>query len=378
MTLPSNICEKLLDWAGIEGLTYATESHHRKRLREIRDQMRQLSSDFADGKPSESRYSNAYFLYNFPLNFMKMMHVIGEISSRDPQFLLNRPRYSILDIGCGEGAGMYGAYYALKNFDNSLTIRLAGIDRSGIMLEHARQMAVHLRKHGEGIITKFFNRDAADIRGSLPRKKYDIIICNNSLAEIFREDMIPRKYIGVLLGHLVDEGLFVIIEPALKKFTRRVMQLRDDLAGHKAAQVILPCLHEGHCSLLQIDSRNEWCHQSVAWKPPAFLRIINEGLNREIGLLKFAYLVIAKTKERGVRPGGYRVISRLLREKGKMRCFLCTENGRVELVRLNRSKSTSNAMFDKTEKGGVIKLTDAIERKPDYWEVSAQTVIERV
>ncbi|MDH4210555.1 MAG: methyltransferase domain-containing protein [candidate division WOR-3 bacterium] len=376
MTLPSNICEKLLVWAGIEGLTYATESHHRKRLRVIRDQMRRLSSDFAEGKPSESRYSNAYFLYNFPLNIMKMMHVIGEISSRYSHFLLNRPRYSILDIGCGEGAGMYGAYYALKNLDDSLKIRITGIDRSGIMLEHARQMAAHLRKHGEGIITTFFNRDAADIRSSLPRKKYDVIICNNSLAEIFREDVIPKKYIGVLFGHLANEGLLVIIEPALKKFARRLMQLRDDLTGHKAAQVILPCLHEGHCSLLQIDNRDEWCHQSVAWKPPAFLRIINEGLNREIDMLKFAYVVIAKTKARGVWPGGYRVISKLLKEKGKVRCFLCTEHGRVELVRLNRSKSTSNTMFDKIKKGDVIKLTDVVERKPDYWEVSAQTVIE--
>ncbi len=376
MTLPSSICEKLLAWAGIEGLTYTTKSHYRKRLRVIRDQMRQLSSDFAEGIPSESRYSDAYFLYNFPLNFMKMMHVIGEISSRYSHFLLNRPRYNILDIGCGEGAGMYGAYYALKSFDDSLKVRLIGIDRSGAMLEHARQMGVHLRKCGGGIRTAFFHRDAADIRSCLPRKKYDIIICNNSLAEIFREEVIPKKYIGVLLGHLVDGGLLVIIEPALKKFARRLMQLRDDLAGHKAAQVILPCLHEGHCSLLQIDSRDEWCHQSVAWQPPAFLRILNEELNREIDILKFAYVVIAKTKARGVWPGGYRVISNLLKEKGKMRFILCTEHGRVELVRLNRSRSASNAMFNQIKKGDMIGLTDVVERKPDYWEVSAETVIE--
>jgi ribosomal protein RSM22 (predicted rRNA methylase) len=376
MTLPPEICEKLLAWAGIEGLTYATYSVHRKRLRVIRDQMRQLSSDFAEGKPSEARHSTAYLLYNFPLNFMKMMHVIGEISSRYSHFLLNRPRYSILDIGCGEGAGMYGTHYALKNVDDSLKIRLTGIDRSGTMLEHARQMAVHLRRRGEGVTTTFFNRDAADIRSSLPRKKYDIIICNNSLAEVIHEEAIPRKYVGVLLGHLSEHGLLVVIEPALKKFARRLMQLRDDLAGHKTAQVILPCLHEGHCSLLQIDSRYEWCHESVAWKPPTFLRIINEGLNREIDMLKFAYVVIAKTRARGVLPDGYRVISNLLKEKGRVRFFLCTEHGRVEVVRLNRSRSASNAMFHKIKKGDVIKFTDVVVRKPDYWEVSAQTVIE--
>lgn len=376
MTLPSIICEEILASAGIEGLSDATESFYRKRLRVIRDQMRELSSDFAEGIPSESRHSMAYFLYNFPLNFMKTLHIFGEISSRRPDFLIPKPRYRILDIGCGEGAGMYGAYYALKRPDGSGKIRLTGIDGSRTMLERARDMAVRLRKRGENITAGFANRDLTDIRHSLPRKRYDVIICSNSFAEIIRDDSLLRKYIGVLLGHLCESGLLVIIEPALKKYARRVMQLHDDLANHKAAQVILPCLHKENCSLLKIDSRDEWCHESVAWKPPAFLRILNKGLNREIDILKFTYLVIARTKSQPVLQEGYRVISSLLKEKGKMRIFLCTEGGRVELVRLNRSKSRENSLFDRIHKGDVIKLHDLVVRKPDYWEVNSQTVIE--
>ncbi len=378
MTLSPHIGEKLMAWAGIEGLTHSTKSQHRKRLRVIRDQMRRLSSDFAYGVSSESRYSNAYLLYNFPLNFMKTIFVIKKISSPNQYFRPPRSECRVLDIGCGEGAGMYGAYYALKDTDGTQKYRLTGIDYSGKMLEHARQMAAHLRKYDASMKVRLVRQDVSDIRNFAPRKKYDIIICSNSFAEIFREDVIPKKYIGVLLGHLVNEGLLVIIEPALKKFARRLMQLRDDLAGHKAAQVILPCLHEGHCSLLQIDNREEWCHQSVAWSPPEFLQILNEELNREINVLKFAYLVVYKSKTQKVRPNGYRVISHLLMEKGRKRVFLCGGNGRVELVRLNRSKSAHNTMFDKIEKGDVIKLTDVVERKPDYWVVSAQTVIELV
>lgn len=259
-----------------------------------------------------------------------------------------------------------------------MKIRLTGIDNSPTMLEHARQMAGHLRRHGEAMSAAFFNRNLGNISSSLPRKKFDIIICNNSIAEIMRGESIPVRSIGALLGHLSEHGLLVIIEPALKKFSRRLMQLRDDLAGHKTAQVILPCAHGGRCSLLQIDSRDEWCHESVAWKPPGFLSILNEGLNREIGILKFAYLVIAKTKAPVVWPNGYRVISRLLREKGRMRCFLCTEHGRVELVRLNRSKSKENTLFGKTEKGDVLKLMNVVVRKSDYWEVNPHTTIERM
>jgi ribosomal protein RSM22 (predicted rRNA methylase) len=154
--------------------------------------------------------------------------------------------------------------------------------------------------------------------------------------------------------------------------------LRDGLASHKAAQVIMPCAHGGRCSLLEVDSRDEWCHESVPWKPPVFLRILNEGLDREVGMLKYSYLVIARTKERVAWPGGYRVISNLLREKGKKRCYLCTEHGRVELVRLNRFKSKENTLFDKIKKGDMIDLRDFAVKKPEYWEIATQTSIQRV
>ena len=376
MTLPSNVCDKLLAWAGIEGLTYATKSRYRKKLRVIRDQLKRLSADFAENIPSESRYSKAYALYNFPLNFVKTTRVVGELSFRYPDYLLNRSKCSILDVGCGEGAAMYGIYYALKDLDRTLKIRLTGIDKSKTMLEHARHMAVHLRRHGETMSSVFINRNLGDIGSSLPRKKFDIIVCSNSIAEIVRGEAIPARNIGALLGHLSERGLLVIIEPALKKFSRRLMRLRDDLAGHKTAQVILPCAHGGRCSLLQIESRDEWCHESVAWKPPAFLRILNEELSREVGTLKFGYLVIARTKAPVVWPDGYRVISRLLREKGRVRCFLCTEHGRVELVRLNRSESERNMLFGKTKKGDVLKLVNVVVRKSDYWEVNPDTTIE--
>ena len=378
MTLPSTVCDRLLAWAGIEELTYATKPRHRKKLRMLRNQMRQLSSDFARGIASESKYSNPYSLYNFPLNFAKTMRVIGEVSSRHPDFFLNRQRCSILDIGCGEGAGMYGAYYALRNIGSTFKIRLTGIDRSRIMIEHARQMFVHLRRSGEAMTVAFSNRDLTDMRSSMPRKKYDIIICSNSLAEIVEDESIPARNIGVLLGHLSEGGLLVIIEPALRSFSRRLMRLRDGLIGHKAAQVIMPCAHRGRCSLLQVDSRDEWCHESVPWKPPAFLRILNEGMDREIDILKYSYLVIARTREGVVWPGGYRIISNLLREKGKTRCYLCTENGRVELVRLNRFKSKENMLFDKMKKGDMIDLRNFTVRKSEYWEITTETRIQRV
>ncbi|MBE0433981.1 hypothetical protein IBX73_11030, partial [candidate division WOR-3 bacterium] len=159
---------------------------------------------------------------------------------------------------------------------------------------------------------------------------------------------------------------------------RRLMELRDGLAAHRGLQVILPCQHNGACALLQIKGKDEWCHESIPWSPPAFLRILNEGLNREISLLKFSYLVVARTRAVQPEPAGYRVISHLLKEKGRMRCFLCSPQGRIELVRLNRAKSADNARFDRIAKGSIVELKNVKMRRPDFWEVSSDTAVRLV
>jgi hypothetical protein len=76
------------------------------------------------------------------------------------------------------------------------------------------------------------------------------------------------------------------------------------------------------------------------------------------------------------KPKGYRVVSQLLKEKGKQRCFLCTPEGRVELVRLNRSKSVTNAAFDSIYKGAVVSLKNVMLKKKDMWQVAQQTAVD--
>jgi hypothetical protein len=127
-----------------------------------------------------------------------------------------------------------------------------------------------------------------------------------------------------------------------------------------------------------VDTRKEWCHQSVPWTPPDFIRIINQGINREIEVLKFSYLVIAKHARQLKSPRGYSVISHLLKEKGKRHCYICTPNGRVELVRLNRSRSEKNADFDRLGKGAIVKLIDVVYKKDNLWQIEKGSGVEVV
>jgi ribosomal protein RSM22 (predicted rRNA methylase) len=376
MELPAEVSAMILQGLGMPDLNHTTKSGYARTLRRIRKEMILLADDFASDVPTESKYSDAYFVYNFPMNMVKTMLVIKEICLRYAGLSSGKGRYDVLDIGCGEGAGMFGVYYGLKDEADVQGLRLVGIDSTRKMLERARYLARGFRK-GNPRLNMRFSRQKIDATWQLrSRKKYDIILFVNSLAEIIRDGSIPTSFMGMVFGRLADHGLVVIIEPALKKFARRLMELRDYLRCRHVAQVLLPCFHGGPCALLKLEKRQEWCHQSVSWSPPDFMRIINEGLNREIDFLKYSYLVIAKKPLHQVRPHSFLVISQLLKEKGKKRCFLCTPDGRVELVRLNKAKADKNERFDKITKGDVIRLQNVWEKRVDYWQVTENTRID--
>jgi ribosomal protein RSM22 (predicted rRNA methylase) len=338
--------------------------------------MTKLAADFKVYTPSEEQYADGYFAYNFPMNLVKTIVVIEEIEKHYPDLLAGRERLNVLDIGCGDGAGICGFYYALKDTPLIQEFRFLGVDSSPKMLERARVLARWLGNRDARVKIYFRKQRIEDLNMLDIKRRYDVIMCVNSLAEIINGDNIPMRFIHSVHNILSDSGLLVIIEPALKGFARRLMRLRNELVSQSKGKVMLPCLHGEPCALLMVDKRNEWCHQSVNWLPPDFLEILNKGINREIDVLKFAYLVIARTRSQQNIPHGYRVVSNLLREKGKQRCFLCTPKGRVELVKLDKSHSTYNKNFSAITMGSVVNIEREEVKKDNYWQVTEKTRVE--
>jgi ribosomal protein RSM22 (predicted rRNA methylase) len=154
------------------------------------------------------------------------------------------------------------------------------------------------------------------------------------------------------------------------------MTLRNDIINRQKGQVLLPCLHSENCPLINIRKQKDWCHQSILWDPPDYMNILNQGLNREIDRLKFSYLVITQENFPGHDFNAFLVISNLLKEKGKKRCFLCTPTGRVELVRLNKLKCPTNSEFDKILKGDIISFTNILQTKPHHWQIAENTKVK--
>lgn len=368
MTLPPEIETAILEILHLHGMqSHATKIHH-KRLDHIRKQLRTLSDDFAQRRSSEDSYPEAYCAYNFPMNFMKTMIVGKELRTSFPE-TFKSAQIRILDIGCGEGAGMLGLYYALKD---SKDISLHGIDTSVVMLKKCRYIIEHALP--EGIRLELRKHDAKN--GLLKTKQeYDVVILANSLAEMFPDSIIPIRFIHRLFRNVSGAGIIIIIEPATKQLSRRLIDLRNRIIADTKLHVLLPCLHDSACPLHDLRKHREWCHQSITWQPPEFLSSINQELHREINVLKFSYLVLAQKNSPITTSDQYRVISNLLREKGKQRCFICTRTGRVELVRLNRDRSECNRTFGKIKKGDVISCQLLTKRRTDYWQVVRDSVV---
>ncbi len=369
--LPLVIEEKLLEMLALEGLSEGNCFQYQKRLAIIRREMYNLSEGFIKAEASEETYRDGYLAYHFPINFIKGFLIGQRLKKADHDV---KSKLNILDVGCGEGAGMFGLCWGIKEICPDTQFFLTGIDTSGIMLEKCQIIGNGLKPHCRKFNFKCLKQKIGYRFSKIEKEKYDFVILANSLAEILRDENIPIKFIKRVAETLRNNGLLIIIEPALKKFTRRLMLLREAIIKENIWSIVLPCPHQEPCSLLPISRRNEWCHEAIRWHPPEFMKILNQGLNREIYCLKFSYLIISR-KNLKKEEGRFYVLSHLLREKGKTKCFLCTPHGRVELVRLNKHQSEKNVRFDKIVKGDIIRLENYIQHRPNYWQIKENTKI---
>jgi hypothetical protein len=169
---------------------------------------------------------------------------------------------------------------------------------------------------------------------------------------------------------LQPHGSLMIIEPALRQISRELHQVRDRLLRLKLCTVYSPCLHEQTCpALIHPD---DWCHEERPWEPPAAI----QAIDREVGFikdaLKFSYLLLRKDGRTIVerRSDVYRVVSELREFKGEKRAWLCHEQGRPEVGRLDRMRSPANAAFDEWHRGAIVRISEIV-RKERKGKVSA-------
>jgi ribosomal protein RSM22 (predicted rRNA methylase) len=306
--------------------------YHRDRggsIGETVEGVRELSAMFNGVTPHRPGYLAAarlrrpYVHYYLPVNAEKVARVLGELETYSP--LPSRLR--VLDFGCGPGTASVALLLRRKAAELTL------VDVVDEALEDAAFFARALGVEA---------RRAHEVPAG---ERFDLILAANVLSETS----------SPLEEHLTDRGHLVVIEPALKATTRRLMEWRDGLVK-RGYRIAAPCLRAATCPMLERDDL--WCHMDVAWPRPAGVAEVDRrvGLTKES--LKYSYLVVTRGGATLADLGGsHRVVSNLHKEKGKAWTMLCGRTGplcRAEVLSRHRSEAT--AAFFRADRGDVLKM----------------------
>lgn len=320
-----------------------------------------------------------YLLYFLPVNALKVVRVLQEFKPSE----LVSGKVRLLDLGAGPGSGMLGMmmFYAdllKKGILKEVSLDFTLMDQSysalkdAVSLHHA--YADTLKREVPGFHSACFIKHFDFRRESLNRFlrnfKYHLVLMENILNE-FPDHQLKSDFVeSTLRQHLDPEkGKLIIIEPALKKTSRDLQKIRDEMVVvRKTAHVHAPCLHQEQCPLNVVNLR-DWCHFYFHWKRPDFIARVDKIIGNRKDWLACSYLVLAR-KEREWRSvfsntrNTWRVISNLMPSKGKQEIVLCGPPGRYHLTRLDRNVSSTNQSFDRLRRGDLIEFHPAGSHPP--------------
>lgn len=215
---------------------------------------------------------------------------------------------------------------------------------------------------------------------------FDIVLLGNVLSELdvgaaaeVREASHSALLHELLEHRLAPHGALVVVEPALRDRTRHLHRVRDRLAN-AGRSVFAPCLHGAPCPALRRET--DWCHEDLAVDLPPWLVPVARAAGLRYEGLTFSYLVLCRDGRRLVdeipkNPGAgrLRVVSDLIRNKGKREVFLCGEFEsephetpaphpaivceRARVMRLDRDESAANGAFSALRRGDVVVVDPA-------------------
>ena len=314
----------------------------------------------------------------------------------------DRAPLRVLDIGAGLGATTWGLVRALDALEARGRRRALGgsatpspggriveatwldADAQALQIgeELVRERLAVGRDVGVELRVKTAARSIGPIAGIDESERFDVVLVGQVLSELdvgVPDDLRVERG-AALLGGLLDRsvgahGSVVVIEPALRDRTRHLHRVRDALIA-RGATVFAPCMHGGPCPALARES--DWCHEDLPVDLPAWLVPVARaaGLRREG--LTFSYLVVRKDGRRmadslAAPPSAVRlrVVSELIRSKGKREAWVCGElaaegeggaplAARVKAMRLDRSASDANAAWADLMRGDVLVVDPAL------------------
>ena len=247
----------------------------------------------------------AYCLYYLPINAYKAFTVLEAIGHHLSH---SSDRFRVLDFGCGPGS----ASLALcESYPEQLQIQ--AIDHSDSMLSLAQRIVAEYCKSRHGV-----SFEVASRMRDIYDHKFDLIFASNVLCEM--DKLVAQKTLDRFYQHLDQQGIIVMIEPALVAPTRRLMHLRDILL-HKFSDIVpvFPCTRCDNCPM-RAQSDTDWCHGTLGWEKSQLVSQIDRltGFNKH--RLKYSALVVGRNAK---MEAGYRVIQPAAKTRQGVQALLC-------------------------------------------------------
>jgi hypothetical protein len=345
---------------------------HVKTLSDLFNRMEGSQTDgidtetyWTDGGSAKNRRL-AYFLSFAPCNLFRVASVWSELSRLGFTWPFpNAPEFRGLEFGAGLASGACGVIAGERFAPMGLpsTGNIALIEQSKAALQFGKSWFEHYA--GEGVSARPFHRRMDLSSEWLPKgaPKFHFFISSYFLNESeTAAGVLAEKLVRACENHLEDEGLFIIVEPALRLQSRKLLELRravvsrpEVISGAVPLKILLPCLGEQACGALE--KEDDWCHEEVSWWRPPYLKELDSlsGLDRKS--LPFSYLVIQKTRRpleeilprlKGPASERHRIVSPS-HELGKKTSdfFMCGQDGKRRARLPHASIRTPDATPDR-------------------------------
>lgn len=283
----------------------------------------------------------------------------------------------ILDLGAGLGAMTWGIVRALRAAGHARPVEALLVDEDPRALGAAEAIARAAVRAGQGdpaltIKTRVF-RVGGDL-AALPA--VDLVIAGQVLSELdlaaAPADRVEKHVTLVqkLLAKVAPDGAVVVVEPALRERSRHLEAVRDRLVA-AGRTVFAPCLHAKTCPALALEG--EWCHEDLAVDLPEWTVPLARAAGLRYQGLTFSYLVLrpdGATMRASFPPGDtsvrLRVISDLMRTKGKAEIFACADDGeRRRLRRLDRHEDATPTGWGDLHRGDCVAIRPPGPRGPE-------------
>ncbi len=292
----------------------------------------------------------AYFLYFMPSNLFRVAAIGSELSRLGFQWPTQN--FQAIELGAGPASGACGIA-AAQNFahlglGNCGTWALVEQDQSILSLgaQWATSYFSSLGLSNWGV--RPFHRKIDLEKEFLPKNapRFHLWLMSFYLNEItINPQELAIKLLRAWKNHLHPEGIAILVEPALKLQSRKLLELRKHLLLEiekekiKDLKILLPCL--GHQACGALSQNNDWCHEEVTWWRPPYFRKIDQMAKLDRKTLPFSYLVLAKSEKKleELLPRlklseshsplqRHRLVSPAHKEGQDLEFFLCGEEGK--------------------------------------------------